>query len=534
MVVYDAAVYIICWLVVFGLFHNINPMMVFSMVCGFGFFVSARGLFKVYLMILRNGSTATFARLFAADTLASFLIATINLLMYHFQSGDRVDFLLLLCFLATFVLISIAVRTLYCYLYRLALRNTSFSKAARRIFEIFTLVDLDTDLIGATLHFSRDHEEKLFINELQWIVDKFDIDGQTQSITQIKKGYINRTYRVETVTEDGMTHRYILQRINDNVFRDVDLLMENYRIVTEELREKLFLYENRESAVPSICPTKDGMTYHKNTSGCWRMITCFKKVYSLDIPNSKKTFEMAGYAFGSFVKAFDGFDIEKIKDSIPDFHNTKKRYEALEESVKADRIGRVKDVLEEIEFIRARTNSFGIITDALEKGEIPKRICHNDCNLNNILFDKRTDRPVAIIDLDTVMASSPLYDYGDSMRIGTNTARDDEKDLTKVSCNLAMYEHYARGYLSALGDILTERELELLPYASIVITIEDGIRFLKDHIDGDVYYSISYPGQNLDRARTQLKLVMDMEAKLPEIKNILRDIYEKLNLKAVI
>jgi len=171
---------------------------------------------------------------------------------------------------------------------------------------------------------------------------------------------------------------------------------------------------------------------------------------------------------------------------------------------------------------------------ALEAGKIPTRICHNDTNLNNILFDNTTHQPVAIIDLDTVMPSSPLYDYGDSMRIGTNTAKEDEKDLSKVSCDLELYEQYARGYLESCGDILTPEELALLPYASLIITAEDGIRFLMDHINGDTYYNIYYPGQNLDRARTQLKLVEDMEQKLPRIKDILREIYMDLNLNGQI
>ena len=151
-------------------------------------------------------------------------------------------------------------------------------------------------------------------------------------------------------------------------------------------------------------------------------------------------------------------------------------------------------------------------------------------DLNNILFDEETRLPVAIIDLDTVMPSSPLYDFGDSMRIGTNTATDDEKDLSKVSCDLNLYEQYARGYLQECGKLLTPKELELLPHAALIITAEDGIRFLMDYINGDTYYHIYYPGQNLDRARTQLKLLEDMETKLPEIKNILKRLYKELDL----
>ena len=227
-------------------------------------------------------------------------------------------------------------------------------------------------------------------------------------------------------------------------------------------------------------------------------------------------------------------DIEDVKIVIPNFHNTLSRYQDLEVAIAKDPKGRVKSVLPEIEFVRARAGKYGMISAALDSGKIPTRICHNDCNLNNILFDNETHLPVAIIDLDTVMPSSALYDYGDSMRIGTNTAKDDEKDLSKVSCDLNLYEQYARGYLEACGDILTKEELELLPYASLIITSEDGIRFLMDHINGDTYYHIYYTGQNLDRARTQLKLVEDMEKKLPQIKQILRKIYKELGLNAQI
>jgi Ser/Thr protein kinase RdoA (MazF antagonist) len=185
-----------------------------------------------------------------------------------------------------------------------------------------------------------------------------------------------------------------------------------------------------------------------------------------------------------------------------------------------------------VEFIRARKDRFHIISDALESGKIPTRICHNDCSLNNILFSEKTHLPVAIIDLDTVMPSTPLYDYGDSMRIGTNTAKDDEKDLSKVSCDLNLYKQYARGYLEACGDMLTKEELELLPFASMIITSEDGIRFLADYLNGDTYYNVFYPTQNLDRARTQLKLVEDMEKKENRIRAILKSIYSELHLDA--
>ena len=261
------------------------------------------------------------------------------------------------------------------------------------------------------------------------------------------------------------------------------------------------------------------------------MLTYFDDVHSYDIPKSPEVFHDSGGVFGLFAKAMNSFPAPMPHEIIPDFHNTFKRYEALEKAIQENPVGRLDNVGKEVEFIRKHRATFRLISDALENGEIPLRIAHNDCNLNNVLFDDATDRPVAVIDLDTVMPSTILYDFGDSMRIGTNTAKDDEKDLSKVCCDLKLYESYARGWLEACGDTLTEKELELLPYASIIISFEDGIRFLMDYLNGDTYYYIYYLGQNLDRARTQLKLAEDMLQKLPEIKKILPRILKELGIK---
>jgi len=371
------------------------------------------------------------------------------------------------------------------------------------------------------------------ITNLQHIVERFVIHGEIQKIEHINKGYINRTYRVETLSKNNHIHQYILQRINTNVFPDIEALMHNFKLTTEQLAASLQMPgEHNRGTVQTLRPTIDGKLYYTDESGSWRLMTYFDNVYSLDIPDSPEVFYYAGVSFGHFIKAMESVEIAEVREVIPNFHNTKSRYLDLETAISKDPVKRVRDVAEEIAFIRARTELFGKITEALENGKIPTRICHNDCNLNNILFDDETHLPVAIIDLDTVMPSSPLYDYGDSMRIGTNTAKDDEKDLSKVSCNLELYEMYARGYLEACGDILTKEELELLPYASLIITAEDGIRFLMDHINGDTYYHIDYPGQNLDRSRTQLKLLEDMERKLPEIRRILQKIYDDHGLNA--
>ena len=371
------------------------------------------------------------------------------------------------------------------------------------------------------------------MNHLKNVAEHFVIQGDIINIEHINKGYINRTYKVETVSENNHIHQYILQRINTNVFPDVDALMSNFQLTTAHLFNNLKMPgKHKRGSVQTLRTTKDGKPYFEDTTGIWRMLTYFDNVYSLDIPENAEVFYYAGVSFGGFIKSMSSVDITKIKEVIPNFHNTSSRYRDLENAISRNPFNRVVDVANEINFVRSRTDMFGKITEALESGLIPTRICHNDCNLNNILFDEITHLPVAIIDLDTVMPSSPLYDFGDSMRIGTNTAKDDEKDLSKVSCDLKLYESYARGYLDACGDILTKEELELLPYASLIITVEDGIRFLMDHINGDTYYHIDYPGQNLDRARTQLKLLEDMEIKLPEIKRILQKIYDAHGLDA--
>ena len=370
------------------------------------------------------------------------------------------------------------------------------------------------------------------MRDLQNIAEKFLIQGDIVSIEKIKKGYINSTYRVETLSRSNHIHKYILQRINTNVFPDMGALMSNFQLITNHLSRNLKMpgVHSRGTA-PTLRPTRDGKLYLEDESGAWRVMTLFDNVYSMDIPDSPEVFYQSGVSFGRFIKAMSTVDPAKVKVVIPNFHNTKSRYLDLEKAIAADPVKRVSEVSDEISFIRARRDLFGKISDALDSGRIPTRICHNDCNLNNILFDKDTHLPVAIIDLDTVMPSSPLYDFGDSMRIGTNTAKDDEKDLSKVSCNLSLYERYARGYLEACGDVLTKEELTLLPYAALIITSEDGIRFLMDHINGDTYYQIDYSGQNLDRSRTQLKLLEDMEKKLPDIVRILQEIYDDLGLE---
>ena len=494
-------------------------------------FTAFRMGFGVYRQIWRLGAVGSFAREMAADLSAIAACTLICLLMGGVPALSSL-FLGFGCTVA-----SLAFRIAYVCLYRLARKPGKFPQTLRRIVTVAGFVDFDSPETGGVMHIRLEPAPRSAtpINEVQRVAESFAIRGDITSIVQINKGYINRTYCVETLSDTGHVHRYTLQRINTNVFPDVDALMANYVLTTNHLRGKFLLPGcGKQGSVQMVHVTKDGRSYLRDESGCWRMLSYFSGVYSLDIPDSPETFYYAGRAFGKFVRDMADVPAGDIAVVIPNFHNTRSRYEDLESAIARDPVSRAGKVEKEIAFVRARKDRFGLLTDALESGLIPTRICHNDCNLNNILFDEGTHLPVAIIDLDTVMPSSPLYDFGDSMRIGTNTATDDEKDLSKVSCDLNLYEQYARGYLEECGALLTPSELELLPYAALIITAEDGIRFLMDHINGDTYYHIFYPGQNLDRARTQLKLLSDMENKLPRIVEILKRLYDEMHLPAVL
>ena len=536
MVLYDTILYALCWVAVFVIQPSLpDPVStetgVFYLIVGYVLFFGFRFLHRCYKQIWRLGTVRAFSRELGATLMASVVLLAINRLVLQYWP---VSFLSVAMFAAGYMVVSLAARFMYYYCYTYARQDTPLAKFFRRAISFVARVDFGSDTPGATLPLSPETKRVPVsgsINELQAIAERFTIQGEITRITQINKGYINKTYCVETLSERGHVHKYTMQRINTNVFPDVDALMENFKLTTTHLYGRLHLPGvNIRGSVHSLRPTKDGHPYLQDASGCWRMLTFFDDVYSLDIPDSPETFYQAGNAFGMFVKEMSDVEISQVKEVIPNFHNTMSRYQDLEKAIAQDPKGRVQQVQPEIAFVRARADKYGLISSALESGKIPTRICHNDCNLNNILFDKETKLPVAIIDLDTVMPSTPLYDFGDSIRIGTNTATDDEKDLSKVSCDLNLYAKYARGYLEACGDMLTKEELQLLPYASLIITSEDGIRFLMDHINGDTYYHIYYPGQNLDRARTQLKLVEDMERKLPQIQQILKELYAELGL----
>ena len=538
---YDVVGFLASFFLVFVFIYGraVKPIpavaLVTHLILSFVFIIGMRFLLKVYYLILRYGSVRSFLRLILVDLLGGGLYLGTCCLLPRYYNIPLWPSLL---FVGIVMAISFLSRLLYFILYRIAQKDTGIGRFSGGLVRFFAMVDPHEEREAKILSF----EEWLGkakdygvgpINEVQRVARQFQITGDVTDIIPINKGYINRTYHVCTLSVNNHVHHYTLQRINTNVFPDVDKLMANFELVTNHLHDKLLLAGHTDrGSVQMLKRTKDGKPYFRDDSGCWRLMNHFTEVYGMDIPDSPETFYHAGKSFGAFVKCMSDVPIDQIYEVIPNFHNTYSRYLALEDAIAKDSVHRLKDVWDEVEFIRKRKDRFRIISDALESGKIPTRICHNDCSLNNILFSEKTHLPVAIIDLDTVMPSTPLYDYGDSMRIGTNTAKDDEKDLSKVSCDLNLYEQYARGYLEACGDMLTKEELELLPFSSIIITSEDGIRFLADYLNGDTYYNVFYPTQNLDRSRTQLKLVEDMERKEVKIRTILKKIYTELHLDA--
>ena len=346
------------------------------------------------------------------------------------------------------------------------------------------------------------------------ILRQFCLDAEPASCTPYGCGHINRTYLVATA--GGRC--YILQKINHHTFRDVAGLMENIELVTEHLRRK----SPDPRSVLTLIRTKDGKSYLEADDGYWRVFRFVEDSICLQQPESDADFYESAVGFGTFQQLLSDFPAEKLHETIQNFHNTPDRYRAFHETLTRDPMHRAAQVQPEIEFALARQAEMATLQNALDAGELPLRVTHNDTKLNNVLFDAKTRKALCIIDLDTVMPGSALYDYGDSIRFGAATAAEDERELDKMEMSLERFRVFTRGYVRACPG-LTQKELELLPLGAKVMTMECGVRFLTDHIDGDNYFSIHREGQNLDRAHTQFKLVADMERKWDKMKEIVNE-----------
>lgn len=358
-------------------------------------------------------------------------------------------------------------------------------------------------------------------SDLIEVISGFDFIGEFVSVEPLDCGNINDTYIVTYKSNEGI-NKYIMQKINHYVFKEPNNLMKNIIAVTEHIRKKVMEQggdPTRETI--NFVSVKEGGFIHRCACGeYWRAYIYIDDVKTYQLVEEPVHFLNAGRAFGKFQRFLRDFPAEDLYETIPDFHNTPKRYQAFLKAVEEDAAGRVKDLAEEIAFIEQRAKYLSMVVDLIEKGDIPLRVTHNDTKFNNVLIDNRTGEGICVIDLDTVMPGSSLYDYGDSIRSGANIAGEEELDLSKVAMDLTLFEEFTRGFLEHTSDFLTPCEIEYLPFSAILITIELGMRFITDYINGDVYFKTSRPGQNLHRARVQFRLASDMEAKYESMKAI--------------
>ncbi len=345
-------------------------------------------------------------------------------------------------------------------------------------------------------------------------ITHFALAGMPISCEPYGCGHINSTFLV--VTDTG--RRYILQKLSRNAFHDPKGLMENVIAITS--------YIGRQAVDPRQClhlvPAEDGRLYYEDEQGeVWRVYDFVEDSICLQAAERPEDFYESAIAFGTFQNQLADFPAATLHETIPHFHDTPDRYRKFKEALAADVCGRAKDIQPEIDFVLAHEAEAGTLQRMRDSGELPTRVTHNDTKLNNVMLDAATRRALCVIDLDTVMPGLAAYDFGDSIRFGAATAAEDEKDLAKMEMSLDAYETFARGFLTACAS-LTDRERETLPWGAKLMTLECGVRFLTDYLEGDHYFSIHRPEHNLDRARTQFKLVTDMEEKWDQMGAIIR------------
>lgn len=358
--------------------------------------------------------------------------------------------------------------------------------------------------------------------DIKEICENFSLNGIFTGYEKNNNGHVNSTFTL-IFEENGKVTKYVLQKINTEAFKNPDGLMSNIVAVTSHIRKK-----NMEMNIPwadrgtlTFLPCKNGKYYLiDKQNNCWRVYNYIDDVYTCNFIEDEQVFCNAGIAFGDFQNILADFDGSTLFETIEKFHNTASRFENLKTAIEENRSGRLDTVKDEVDFALSYEDETHILVDLIDEGKLPLRVTHNDTKLNNILFDNVSNQGICIIDLDTVMPGLSLYDFGDSIRFGANTADEDEKDLSKVTLSLPLYEAYVKGYLSSAKNALTNLEKELLPFGAKMMTYECGIRFLTDYLNGDIYFHINYPEHNLDRCRTQFKLVAEIEEKMDRMKEI--------------
>ena len=352
------------------------------------------------------------------------------------------------------------------------------------------------------------------------VVSAFDIEGKVSEYVPFGNGHINDT---RLVTMDNGV-QYVLQRINKNVFKRPDLLMENYVGVTKFIRKKIEeMGGDPLREVLNAIYTKDGKPYTIDEEGqYWRLLVYVTDSIGYDKVERPEQFYDSALSFGDFQYMLRDYPADTLHETIVNFHNTPDRYRQLMEAIENNAAGRLAEVGAEVEFAKARREFAYTLENAHSEGKLPLRVTHNDTKLNNILFDINTGKTLCVVDLDTIMPGYSVNDFGDSIRFGATTALEDETDLTKVNFDISLYELYVKGFIEGAKGGLTEGELEMLPIGAIMMTFECGMRFLADYLNGDTYFRVHRPSHNLDRCRNQFKLVADMESQLDEMKAIVR------------
>jgi hypothetical protein len=364
---------------------------------------------------------------------------------------------------------------------------------------------------------------------MQHIIDistKFQLNEECSYAEIHRSGHIHITYLLGT---DGSASfpQYILQKVNNRVFPYPDQLAKNIKLVTKHMRQKA-ISNGRDPlrAALTMIPTLDQkfIHYQGNGDSIWRMFEFIPGTRTYEEAQNSQQVYQAGLAMGDFLCLLEDFPAEDLVETIPDFHNTPLRFSVFGNTLNEDPVGRVKGVKSEIDFVIARQSEMSQLVEMLASGELPLRVTHNDTKISNVLFDEKTGEAVCMIDLDTVMPGTLLYDFGDAARTMTNTAAEDEPNLSLVDFNLDYFEQLARGFIQNTSGILTAQELSLLSFSAILMTLECGMRFLDDYLKGDVYFSTSRKNHNLDRARVQFRLIERMEQHLDLMHGVIKSI----------
>jgi len=359
---------------------------------------------------------------------------------------------------------------------------------------------------------------------------RFAVEGKLTSAEEIETGHINSTWKVGFETEDGQERQYILQRINATVFENPMAVMKNVERVTRHINARVMRTKKDQSGQTlALYPGRDGKFWVSDEGdGVWRCYNFIEGCRTYNVVENERQAYQAARAFGAFQDLVSDLSSELLVETIPGFHDTRARYDRLMKAVEADACGRLAEVEEELAFIRECEGDVDRVLGLLARGEMPQRITHNDTKINNVMINEESDEAVCVIDLDTVMPGSVLYDFGDMVRSAVSPAAEDETDLSKVMVRMPIFEALVDGYLSSAGGFLNEVEVANLAFSAKLITLEVGMRFLTDHLEGDRYFKIHHAGHNLERCRTQLRLVKCLEEKMGEMEAVVRASFAKV------